>query len=127
MAGRAGEKAGWTWGWIGSFAWVAILAVLFLLRRQWEAGLAGLLLFAMALLAVRVFAPWRHPMEPYWRLLLPLYVLLLLTIPWAIWAFGGLSGSGLNAWMLLFLLPVLMPMATLGKRTWQDGEARDRQ
>lgn len=127
MAERKGEKSGWTWGWIGGFAWVALLAAIFLVRGQWAPGLTGMVLFGMAAISIRVNAPWRRPTKPYWQLLLPLYALFFLTISWAIWAFGDVSNSGLNGWMLFLLLPILMPLFAHGKRTWLDGESRDRQ
>lgn len=123
MAERKGEKAGWTWGWTGGFLWVAILALVFLAQGKAAAGGTGLLLFAAAAWAIRRFAPWRHPTTPYWRLYLGLYVLFLLTIPWAIWAFGGLGDEQLNGWMLLWLLPILTPIFINGRKTWADGEA----
>ena len=122
MVERKGEKAGWTWGWIGGFLWVAIIAVIFLAQGKTVEGGIGLLLFVAALLATRQFAPWRHPATPYWRLYLWLYFLFMLTIPWAIWGFGGLGDERLNGWMLLWLLPLLTPVVINGRKTWAEGE-----
>jgi hypothetical protein len=70
----------------------------------------------------RRFAPWHHPTTPYWRLYLVLYLLFLLTIPWAIWAFGGLGNEQVNSWMLLWLLPMLTPIFINARKTWSEGE-----
>lgn len=127
MTERKGEKIGWTWGWIGGFLWVAILGLIFLVQGKVAAGGTGLLFFAMAVWAIRRFSPWRHPATPYWRLYLGLYVLFFLTIPWAIWGFGGLGDEQLNGWMLLWLLPLLTPFFINGRRTWADGGPGTRQ
>ncbi len=122
MVERKGEMIGWTWGWIGGFLWVAIVGLIFLAQGKIAAGCTGLLVFVAAIWATRRLAPWRHPTIPYWRLYLGLYVLLLLTIPWAIWAFGGLGNEQLNGWMLLWLLPILTPIFINGRKTWAEGE-----
>ncbi|MDD2759950.1 MAG: hypothetical protein PHH11_06610 [Methylomonas sp.] len=125
MVERKGEKIGWTWGWIGGFLWVAIVGLVFLAQGKIAAGGTGLLIFVSAIWAARRFAPWRHQTTPYWRLYLRLYLLFLLTILWAIWGFGafdGLGGEPVNAWMLLWLLPILTPILTNGRKTWAEGE-----
>lgn len=122
MAERKGEKIGWTWGWIGGFLWVPILSAVFLAQGKLWPGMSGLLLFSWALSAIRVFAPWRHPTTPYWRLYLVLFAHFLLTVPWAIWGFGGFGEEKIDGWMLLWLLPILTPIFINGRRTWADGE-----
>ncbi|WP_296749061.1 hypothetical protein [Thiobacillus sp.] len=124
MLERKGEKIGWTWGWIGGFLWVAIVGMIFLAQGRIAAGCTGLLVFVAAIWTTRRFAPWRHPTTPYWRLYLGLYLLLLLTILWAIWAFGGLRDEQFNGWMLLWLLPILTPMFINGRKIWAEGEPR---
>lgn len=124
---RKGERIGWTWGWSAGFVWVAILGVVFLVQGKVVAGATGLLIFVAATWAIRRFAPWRYPTTPYWRLYLGLFVLFLLMIPWAIWAFGGLGDEQLNGWMLLWLLPLFASMFTNGRKTWADGESGTRQ
>lgn len=122
---RKGEKAGWTWGWIGGFLWVLIVGLVFLAQSKMAEGLTGLLIFGVAIATTRRFAPWRHPSSPYWTLYLRLYLLFLLTVVWAIWGFGGFSAEGqaaLKPWMLLWLLPMLTPLWINGRKTWADGE-----
>jgi len=117
MADRVGEKIGWTGGWLGGFLWVAVLAVVFLFRGQWAWGVAGLLLTAVAVVAILLLAPWRHPVTRYWKLMAPLYALFLASAAWAIGAFGG---AGLRWWGLFWILPVMMPLGTMSRRTWRD-------
>lgn len=120
MTDRRGERAGWTWGWIGGFLWVAVIALFFLAQGRLVAGGGGLLLFALAVWSTRHFAPWRHPTTPYWRLMAVGYVLLLLCAVWAVGAFGGFAGRGVDGWMLLWLVPMVIPVFTNGRRTWAD-------
>jgi hypothetical protein len=124
MTNRNGEKIGWIGGWLGGFIWVLILGVVFLFQGKWEKGIVGLALFAIALLFILAFAPWKRPDTLYWLLMLPLYFLLFSTAGWAIWAFSGWKASGLNWWNIFWLLPMLMPLFTTGRRTW-NGTGQD--
>lgn len=120
MNGRKGERLGWALGWLGGFAWVAVLAAVFAFQGRWiEAGV-GLVLVAAAAPAVVLAAPWRHPYRAYWQLMAPLYGLLALGVAWAVWANGG--AEPVSAWDLLWLIPLLMPLASIGRRNWQMGE-----
>lgn len=121
MVDRKGEHSGWTWGWIGGFLWVPVIALVFLAHGRLAEGGIGLLIFIAAILATRQFAPWRHPVTPFWRLFLGPYLLFLLTIPWAVWGFGGFGDEQLESWMLLWLLPTLIPVLTNGRKTWSEG------
>lgn len=122
MAERKGEKAGWTWGWIGGFLWVAIVALVLIAQGKAMAATVGLLIFMAAIWATRHFAPWRHPTTPYWRLMAVEYVLFLLSAIWAVWAFGGLTAVGFDGWMLLWLVPLFIPILSNATKTWADGE-----
>ena len=122
MNARAGEKGGWSVGWAGGFLWVGILAVVFLVQGNTLAGVGGLVLVAVAAATIGVFAPWRRPETPYWKLMLPLYALLGLSVAWAVTAFGaGTEEAGLTGWSLLAFLPLLIPFASVGGRRWRDG------
>ncbi|MFZ1947999.1 MAG: hypothetical protein WAW06_10680 [bacterium] len=117
---RKGEKIGWIAGWIGSFLWLGILSIVWLAQGKLQAGLVGLVLVAVALGLTFALAPWRRPKTQYWRLMLPMYVLLIGAAAWAIRAMGGLKASGMS-WAFLFLLiPFLMPLATAGRRKWDS-------
>jgi hypothetical protein len=95
MGSRLGEEAGWIGGWIGAFLWVLIMAT----------------------------APWKHPRIPFWNLMLPAYVVLGLSLAWAIWSFGT-NESGLTWWSIFWALPVLIPLTTIGRRRWSDPDPK---
>ena len=120
MAERRGEKIGWTGGWLGGFIWVAVLAVVFMFQHQWPAALAGLGLVALAVIAIVLCAPWRHPTTPYWKLMLVPYALFLLTVGWAVWAFGLMGDPGLAWWQFAWVLSILTPLVIIGRRRWND-------
>jgi peptidoglycan/LPS O-acetylase OafA/YrhL len=122
MTPRKGEKIGWTFGWFGGFLWIGILAVVFLFQRKWLAGALGLVLLGIILIVLTAFAPWRHPATPFWKLMLPLYAGLAVSIIWAVRAFGGLKAAGLRWWNVLWLWPLFIPLGTTGRKCWRDGE-----
>ncbi len=123
MRKRTGEKLGWIGGWVGAFLWVLVLSVVWLLRGQPLPAALGLLLVALAAVLVSALAPWRHPSTPYWKLLLPAYVPLVLSVVWAVWSFRGADRMGLSPWSALVLLPLLLPFGTAGRRRWSDAGA----
>jgi hypothetical protein len=120
MKDRVGEKIGWTAGWIGGFIWVFILSIVFLVQGKSTQGFLGMSLTGLAILTVVLFAPWRLPTTPYWKLMLAPYGVFLLSIAWAIWSYGGLVSAGLTWWNLLWLLPILIPFGSLSTRRWGD-------
>lgn len=120
MKGRTGEKIGWIGGWLGSFLWVLALGIVFLVQDKTNRGIVGLALFVLAVFFIFMFAPWRRPVTPYWELMLPMYFLLFAAAAWAIRAFGGWKVSGLGWWKLSWVLPMLLPLVTAGRRTWND-------
>jgi len=120
MKSRTGEKIGWTAGWSGGFIWVVILSIIFLIQNNWPQGLLGLLLVGLAVLSIVSSAPWRHPSTPYWKLMVPPYMVLFGALVWGIWVYGGIKDSGLNWSSLLLLLPLLIPVISMGKKTWND-------
>ncbi len=122
-AQRRGEKIGWTFGWLGSLVWILALAGLFLYRGDWLHCALGLALFAAGVAVVFRGSPWRHPTTRYWKLMLPLYLLLLLAVVWAIWGFAD-QLNGLSWWYLLLLLPLFNGLFILGRRTWQKDASR---
>lgn len=120
MTNRRGEKAGWIFGWLGGFLWVAVFAVIFLLQGRTVEGIVGLVIWTIAVFFVFVFAPWRHPVKPFWMLMLPLYLVLFASAAWAISSYGGLKNSGLTWWNLFLFIPILIPLGIMGGRKWGD-------
>jgi len=119
---RKSEKNGWLYSWYGAFAWVLIMAVLWLAQGAALQALVGGALFALAAAAIALLAPWHHPTQPYWKLMTPLYVVFLLSAAWLAWVYGGPARLGLSPWSLFLLLPVLLPIFLGGRRRWVDGE-----
>ena len=119
-AKRTGEKAGWTGGWLGGFLWLLILSVLWLVQGRTVAGAGGLALFALAVGAILFLAPWRHPTTRYWRLTVPVYLIFFTSIGWAVWKAGGPAKVGLSWWSFLWILPCLLPLATIVARRWEE-------
>lgn len=123
-ASRRGEKIGWTWGWIGGFVWLLVLGSLWLLNGQMLQGVCAVAAFAVGCVATVLTAPWRHPRTPYWKLLLPVYIVLFAAIALMLRLYpGAASQFGINAGNLLLLLPMLLPFVTLGRRRWDDSPA----
>jgi hypothetical protein len=115
---------GWIGGWLGGFIWVFIMSVLWLVWGQELEGITGLLLVGLAAVVIIAFAPWRHPTTPYWRLMLPAYVMFFLSVAWAFWSFRASPAVGSSWWWLWFILPLLIPFGTFGRRRWDGLDAR---
>ena len=77
---RTGEKVGWTGGWLGGFLWLLILSALRLVQGRAIEGLTGVGLFVLAVGAVLLIAPWRHPSTRYWNLMVPVYLLFFSSV-----------------------------------------------
>ncbi len=122
MRKRNGEKLGWVGGWAGCFLWVVILAIIILIKGLLLKGVVGVVLVGLAFLFVFKLAPWEHPNVPYWKLMLPIYVVLFLAVAWALWTYGTLEPGGMKFefFTMLVFLPVLIPIWTMGKRRWKD-------
>ena len=119
MKDRTGEKVGWIGGWSGGFIWLLILSGIWLIKGQLKTALAGITLVAAAAFCIFWFAPWKHPTTPYWKLLLPIYAAFFLSICFAA-LFGGFTGFTVDWWSLFWLFPLLIPLVTMGKRTWKQ-------
>lgn len=117
---RSGEKIGWIGGWLGGFIWVALLAIIFLVQGELAKGILGLVLTCAAVALILAAAPWRYPNTPYWKLMSPIYLVFFGSIAWAFWSFSGAEEIGLNGWNSLCILPLLIPLGTMGQRRWND-------
>ncbi len=119
---QTGAKIGWIGGWIGAFLWLFILGIVWLFQGKVAHGLTGCAIFVAGALSVLAFLPWRNPETRMWRLMVLPYVIMLSSIPWAIWAFGGFeeAETRLSWYMLLWVLPILGPLFTMGYRKWSS-------
>ena len=118
MNNRRGEKIGWIGGWFGSFLWLLFLSVVWLFQARYAASFVGFFFFTAAGVLIFVTAPWKNPETRYWKLFLPMYGILALSIIGCVLASGGPHKLGLNAWNLLWLMPLLIPFVTAGQRCW---------
>ena len=146
MDARRGEKIGWLGGWLGAFLWTGVLGTVWLVQGAGadhaahgatfhgatSHGVGLLAVFVLSLAAIPALAPWRHPRRAYWQLMLPIYALLLaaagvgLSRALAAMSSGPMAGQ-LPAnlpWLAVgWVLPCLIPLWTLGRRTWASGAA----
>ncbi len=120
MNSRKGEKIGWIGGWLGSFSWVLILAIVFLIQGKTIPAVYGIVIFLIAVLLMFAVSPWRNPGTSYWQLLLPLYLLFTAAIVWTVRGFGTAGSEWFRWWNILPMLPFLLPIFILGKRKWDD-------
>lgn len=124
--GERGPRAGWTWGGLGSLLWILILgAVLAVRGHHLRAGLC-LGLFAAGAAYLHHFAPWKHRDTPVWKPYLG-FVLLLCAASAAVFlaVHDVIPGEEqLSPWMLLFLIPLSLPIFGFGRRTWDDMHGR---
>jgi hypothetical protein len=70
--------------------------------------------------SIVLLAPWRYPTVTYRKLIAPIYAVVALSLVWAVWASGGMAALGLRWSQAPLLLPVFMPLWTMGGRRWQD-------
>lgn len=120
MTDRKGEKIGWTAGWLGGFLWVAIIAILFLFQGKWPQAVSGLALAGAAVFCILFFAPWRFPSTACWKLMLIPWTVLMLSVAWAVWVFGGFASEELRWWHFLWVLFIITPLCTIGGRKWEQ-------
>lgn len=121
MSERRGEKIGWTVGWLGAFCWLFIFSLLWLARGRLLEGGVALLLVALGVTLIVALAPWRHPTTRYWKLLLPIFLVLVVSVAATVHFEGGLAATGMTWWSFLWLIAVLLPVLSFGVRCWQDG------
>jgi hypothetical protein len=118
MRERKGEKIGWIAGWTGGFIWLALLSAVWLAQGKMRLATAGTGLVAIAMLFIISLAPWKHPETKYWKLMLPIYGIFLISVVGIVWLIGGPARIGLSGWSLLACLPLFLPFLTAGGRTW---------
>lgn len=124
MSERTQEKLGWVGGWLGGFIWVLILSIVFFVQgKTLQAGI-GLLITCSACATILAFSPWRYPRTTYRLLMVPIYMLFFAAMGWGVWSFGDARQMGINSWWsLLLLLPITLPLWTVGNRRWENRDA----
>lgn len=122
MNKRIGEKLGWTLGWLGAISWMPVLSVIQLLNGQLIGGINGLVLTLSGLFLIFYYTPWRFKFRPYWKLFLPLIIILALGVVNIIVNGFTKEEDGLNVWMFFWFIPLTLPIFQFGRKKWQDGE-----
>jgi hypothetical protein len=124
MRERNQVKLGWFGGWLGGFIWVFILSLVFFFQgKTLQAGI-GLLITCVACVAILGFSPWRYPRTTYRLLMVPIYVLFFIALGWGVLSLGDLRQMGINSWWsLLLVLPISLPLLTVGDRCWEKHDA----
>jgi hypothetical protein len=121
MDGRRGERVGWTCGCLGSSLWMIPTSIILLWSGRIASGLCGLGFFALSVAACVYLAPWRHPRVRFWKLFLPVCVIMMLAAIFLL----GVEGSPRDRRALGQLAPVLLfmmiPLTVVGRRRWDDG------
>ncbi len=118
---RSGEKWGWIGGWLGAFLWVLVMAIVWLFQGAWGYGLAGLAAFGLSVAVVAYFAPWKHPRVRYWKLLFPLYLMIVLCVALVLFRYrDSWAETSIRPWSLTPILLVFLPLLTISKKTWED-------
>ena len=120
MINRKSEKIGWIAGWLGGFIWLGLLSILWLFQDKISYGIIGIAIFTVVTTVIVATAPWKHPNTKYWKLMLPIYLLLFISIALCIYLYGGLESIGLKWTAFFWIIPFLIPFITTGSRTW-DG------
>jgi phosphatidylserine synthase len=115
---RKGEKIGWIGGWIGGFIWLCILSNVWLIQGKLKNGILGISLFIIAILFIIILSPWKFPRTKYWKLMSPIYAVFFLSIFLCVYLLGGLKSVGLNWLSFFWIIPCLIPFATVGNRSW---------
>jgi len=119
---RKGERIGWIGGWIGSFLWLCALSILWFFQFKTLFGIIGLCLFCLAVIFIFHFEPSRFPNTKYWKLLMPMYLLLIGAIFLTLYVYGGFKKMGLSVFAFLWIIPLILPFFTIGNKTWLDEE-----
>ena len=117
---RKGEKIGWIGGWHGGFIWLGLLAIVWLFQNKTYDGVIGITIFIVASITIVMTAPWKHPNTRYWKLMLPIYFLLLVSVIFSIYVYGGFENSGLNWASLGGIASVFVPLFAIGSRRWNN-------
>ena len=121
MASQRGPRLGWTLGGLGALVWLPILGCVMLAQGNKPGFLASLACLAVGLVYVVTLAPWRYPHTAFWKIYLGLAVILATSavLLLRLWHPHELDDSR-DALSLLPLVVLLIPLFTLGKKTWSQ-------
>lgn len=115
---RKGEKIGWICGWLGGFIWLGLLSIMWFFQSKISYGIIGIALFIISVIIINIVAPWKHPDTKYWKLMIPIYLLLFISIVVNIIFWGGMEKTGLKWASFFWIFSIIIPFFTLGNMTW---------
>lgn len=116
-----GPRIGWTGGGLGSLLWLPALALVSLSQGCTVVGIADLLILALGICYLWIFAPWKWPETRLYVLFGGLVALLLaagifnalMLLPRSEWGWR-------NLWWLGFFFIFIVPGASFGNKTWRE-------
>jgi len=117
---RRGEKLGWTIGWLGAFCWLPLIGGILVVNGEALWGTVACFLALVGIVLVVVLSPWRHPGTRFWKLMIPIYAVLLASAVLLAALMMKTDPEHLEWMTLLWLLPVLMPLVSIGNRRWAE-------
>lgn len=122
---RRGERVGWIGGGLGACLWMALAAGWWIAVGRWTTGIIMGALFAANAASLFLFAPWRFPRTPFWKLLIPIYLLFVSAVGFGYVSLDPASRSEIRPASLLPALGVFLPFFTVGGKRWIDGEPEE--
>ena len=116
-----GPKLGWLLGGIGGLIWLPVMAVIWLAQGKMVGAIVGFIIFALGVLYLFMFRPWRYAHVQLRVIYLGLLAFLLIGAVVVIWQYyEPETFTARNLLPGLALIVLLLPMLTLGNKTWSD-------
>jgi len=116
-----GPKYGWILGGFGSILWMLILAFVLLHQGNIAAFASCILFFAGGAAYLFLFAPWKFPRTPFWRIYLGFVLILVFAALALVHLWYPEAREEVGSYRILYVLvPLLIPVFIVGRRTW-DG------
>jgi len=118
---QKGPKLGWTLGGLGALLWMLILAVVMLTKDNVGGAAAGIAFFLVGVLYLVIFAPWKYPHAPFWKIYGGfLLIIILAAVAFIYFWYPEEFRSMSNLRTLLMLFPLFLPIFIMGKKNWSD-------
>lgn len=118
-----GLRLGWLLGGLGGLLWLPIMAAIRMAAGRWLWTLPGLAIFLAGSAYLWFLAPWRFPRVPMRRLYLGFLGILLAGGVTMYLEYRDTMAPGETfPWPILVVF--LIPLVTLGRRSWADLEVR---
>ena len=116
-----GPKLGWLLGGIGGLIWLPVMAVIWLAQGKMVGAIVGFIIFALGVAYLFMFRPWRYAHVQLRVIYLGLLAFLLVGAVAVIWQYyDPETFTPRNLLPGLALIVLLLPMITLGNKTWSD-------